>query len=59
MIGYKLIITRLFSILWNAPFTCMGLPDFWWLFFNNDVAMHIMTTAKESHVSRITPQVLR
>ena len=24
------IITWLFSMLWNAPFTCMGLPDFQW-----------------------------
>ena len=23
-------IPRLFSTLWNAPFTCMGLPDFRW-----------------------------
>ena len=29
-----IFITRLFSTLWNAPFTCMGLPDFrWWISF--------------------------
>ena len=22
------IITRLYSMLWNAPFTCMGLPEY-------------------------------
>ena len=26
----SLFIPRLFSTLWNAPFTCMGLPDFRW-----------------------------
>ena len=24
------VTTQLFSMLWNAPFTCMGLPDFRW-----------------------------
>ena len=28
------LITRLFSTLWNVPFTCMGLPDLrWWIVF--------------------------
>ena len=30
----SLFITQLFSMLWNAPFTCMSLPDFqWWIIF--------------------------
>ena len=28
--GERPFITRLFSMLWNAPFTCTGLPDFRW-----------------------------
>ena len=29
------IIAQLFSMLWNALFTCMGLPDFrWWIIFS-------------------------
>ena len=31
---YLVFITRLFSMLWNTPFTCMSLPGE--LFFNND-----------------------
>ena len=53
---YLVFITRLFSMLWNTPFTCMSLPGE--LFSIMTVAMHIMTTVKESHVFRITPQVV-
>ena len=36
-----------------------GSSDFWWLIIFLLVAVHIMTAVRESHVSRITPQVVR